>query len=307
MKNDKKIVLFGGGKFGRIVYNRLQKDVIAVIDNDSQKWGKEFAPGVSIISLEEYIETYLKEADILICIKQASEIVEQMKKERIYNYSIASEIWNDLEVKKDQDIAHKNWPGYLKYLCDKPNMEVLEIGSRRITGYKNYFEYANYTGFDYYEGENVDVVGDVHSLSQYFDKKFDLIFSSATFEHLAMPWQAALEIIKCLKPGGYVFVETHYSFSSHGRPWHFFQFSDIALSILFSEKFGIECIKKGCDNLLEGYFSKEADEDLQGKIVDGLYCHSEFLGQKTREVPSEELNWSNIRLEEVVAGSEYPH
>jgi hypothetical protein len=33
--------------------------------------------------------------------------------------------------------------------------------------------------------------------------------------------------------GGVLFVETHFSFSSHERPWHFFQFSDMALRVLF--------------------------------------------------------------------------
>ena len=53
------------------------------------------------------------------------------------------------------------------------------------------FEYANYTGFDLYDGVNVEVVGDAHNLSQYFDKQYDLIFCSAVFEHFAMPWIVA--------------------------------------------------------------------------------------------------------------------
>ena len=57
---------------------------------------------------------------------------------------------------------------------------------------------ASYVGFDFYPGENVDVVGDAHKLSSYFghDEKFDLIFSSAVFEHLHMPWIVAQEIQK---------------------------------------------------------------------------------------------------------------
>lgn len=48
-----------------------------------------------------------------------------------------------------------------------------------------------------------------------------LIFSSAVFEHFAMPWQVSIEMIKLLKEGGYLFIETHYSYSGHERPWHF--------------------------------------------------------------------------------------
>ena len=116
---------------------------------------------------------------------------------------------------------------------NKPGLNILEVGSWNVTGSnrRQFFSHANYVGFDYYDGENVDVVGDAHKLSYYFEdeEKFDLIFSSAVFEHLHMPWVAAEQISKLLKPGGHVFIETHFSFSSHERPWHFFQFSDMAL------------------------------------------------------------------------------
>lgn len=63
----------------------------------------------------------------------------------------------------------------MQRIFDKEGMDILEIGSRNVTGtvLQNKFSKANYTGFDYYPGENVDVVGDAHKLSQYFDRKFD--------------------------------------------------------------------------------------------------------------------------------------
>jgi hypothetical protein len=70
-----------------------------------------------------------------------------------------------------------------------------------------------------------------------------------------MPWIVATEIAKLLKVGGVVFVETHFSFSSHERPWHFFQFSDMALKTLFSSALGFECIEAGMSNPLVGRFS----------------------------------------------------
>ncbi|MCH4093166.1 MAG: class I SAM-dependent methyltransferase [Acetobacter peroxydans] len=107
---------------------------------------------------------------------------------------------------------------------------MLELGSRNVTGsnLRNRFSNTDYVGFDFYAGENVDIVGDAHKLSSYFanKEKFDLIFSSAVFEHLYMPWVAAVEIQKLLKVGGYVFIETHFSFSEP-----FWKFTD--------ERFGV--------------------------------------------------------------------
>jgi SAM-dependent methyltransferase len=212
---------------------------------------------------------------------------------------------NDVPLSKIA--SHKN---YLKYLSNYGNhsgMRILEIGSREVTGKskaKQMFANAQYIGFDYHPGPNVDVVGDAHKLSEYFDEKFDVIYSSAVFEHLAMPWIVAREITKLLKVGGIVFVETHFSHSSHERPWHFFQFSDLALRVLFSPALGYECLEAGMSNPIVARFSSFADDDLKYKQIGGLYCHSEYLGRKIKDVPN--FNWEDAKLEEIVGSTKYP-
>jgi hypothetical protein len=205
-------------------------------------------------------------------------------------------------------VSHSNYMKYLISVGNHKNLRILEIGSREVTGKSSaraLFSNAEYIGFDYYPGTNVDVVGDAHKLSQYFgEERFDIIYSSAVFEHLAMPWVVATEINKLLKVGGLVFVETHLSFSSHERPWHFFQFSDMALKVLFSPALGIECIESGASNPMVGRFSIHADRYLRLKPVAGLYCHSEFLGRKIKEV--NQFDWSSVDLKEVVGDTAYP-
>ena len=198
---------------------------------------------------------------------------------------------------------------YIYELGNKPGTRVLEIGSREVTGpsdARSKMPMATYVGFDYYAGKNVDVVGDVHRLSSYFEDgdKFDIIYSEACLEHFAMPWIAAVEIAKMLKVGGTLYVVTHFSYSSHERPWNFFQFSDMGLRVLFSSALGFECIEAGVSNPLVGRFSSLADEHLRYKRVTGLYCHSEYLGRKVREVPA--FDWSHVDLMEVVSGTTYP-
>ena len=102
------------------------------------------------------------------------------------------------KVEAPKHVGHKDWPDYLSANFNKKGLRVLEIGSRNVTGanLRGRFNEADYLGFDYYPGENVDIAGDAHKLSTYFpdDQKFDLIFSSAVFEHFHMPWVVALEI-----------------------------------------------------------------------------------------------------------------
>ena len=213
------------------------------------------------------------------------------------------------DVPMSKIVSHQKWQKYLYEVSNKPGMRVLEVGSREVTSKSNArkeFGKAEYVGFDYYPGNNVDVVGDAHKLSSYFNdgEQFDVIYSSACFELFAMPWVVAVEIAKLLKVGGIVFVETHFSFSSHQRPWHFFQFSDMALKVLFSEALGFECVEAGMSNPIDGRFSSLSDGYLKNKPVTGLYCHSEYLGKKVRDVSS--FDWTQIDLADVVGETKFP-
>jgi SAM-dependent methyltransferase len=211
-------------------------------------------------------------------------------------------------VKPPKMASHAKWPDFLSSQYDKAGMDILEIGSRVVTGacFRERFSRANYTGFDIYPGPNVDIVGDAHRLSSYFekDRRFDLIFTSAVFEHLCMPWVVAQEIRKLLKVGGCVFVETHFSFRAHERPWNFFQFSDAGLRALFNKSMGFEVLDIGMSNPMRGYFSARADRYLRFKPVTELYCHSEILCVKTREIA--DFDWSTCGAADIVDGTRYP-
>jgi SAM-dependent methyltransferase len=218
-------------------------------------------------------------------------------------------IFLDRDVPVSKMVSHQKWQKHLYLIGNKPGNRVLEIGSREVTGTsiaRKEFSNATYVGFDYYPGDNVDVVGDAHKLSSYFkdEEPFDIVYSSACFEHFAMPWVVAVEIAKVLKVGGIVFVETHFSFSSHERPWHFFQFSDMALKVLFSESLGFECLEAGLSNPIVGRFSSLADSYLKNRPIGGLYCHSEYLGKKVKNIKS--FDWNQLDLTSVVGKTKYP-
>jgi hypothetical protein len=123
---------------------------------------------------------------------------------------------------------------------------VLEIGSRARSGttYRQILPpQLGYTGLDIVEGPNVDIVGDAHDLAAVLpEASFSLVFSIAVFEHLAMPWKAALSINRVLAPGGLVFIGTHQTFPVHEAPWDFWRFSDRAWHSLFNRATGFEIV-----------------------------------------------------------------
>jgi SAM-dependent methyltransferase len=209
-------------------------------------------------------------------------------------------------VPKPQYVGHQTWQKYLSGLFNKPGMRVLEVGSRVVTGsnYRSMFDKAEYIGFDFYEGPNVDIVGDAHKLSSYFNEKFDFVFSLAVFEHLYAPWVVAEEISKILKVGGHVFVETHFSHATHERPWNFFQFSDMGLKALFNRGLGFETLDAGLSNPIIGFFGEEAEQYLRFQDIPELYCHSEIFCCKARDVGN--FDWRSVDPDEIVNGTRYP-
>jgi SAM-dependent methyltransferase len=201
------------------------------------------------------------------------------------------------KLKKVKELNHQHWVKFLKKKFNKKNIKILEIGSRVVTGQnlRKCFNRATYVGFDYYSGENVDIVGDAHFLSKYFENnEFDLVISSSVFEHLYAPWILPAQINKILKPQGYVFIETHFSFKSHERPWNFFQFSDKALEVLFSNVSGFSSLKSGMHNPILGFFTAQSNLYLIGRPVNELYCHSSIYAKKIKNVNNP--IWQNINI-----------
>ena len=79
---------------------------------------------------------------------------------------------------------------------------------------------------------HVDVVADAHHLP-FKSGVFDFIFSLAVFEHLRQPFDAADEIRRTLKDGGYTYNECNFVFAYHGYPHHYFNASVQGLEQIF--------------------------------------------------------------------------
>jgi hypothetical protein len=220
---------------------------------------------------------------------------------------------NNSKTKRSTIAKHENIWEWVRSVGANKNFRVLEIGSRSVVSnalWKSVIPNCDYTGFDVLAGENVDVVGDAHRLSEYFKpQSFDLVISFAVFEHLAMPWIVAEEISKVLDIGGFLCAETHFSFSEHELPWHFFQFNNRALELLFCPELGFEIIDSGLDNPIVGRFSQYSSDYLRGRLVSDLYCHSSIIVKKIRSndlKENEQFDWRNVALR-VCKESMYPN
>jgi SAM-dependent methyltransferase len=137
------------------------------------------------------------------------------------------------------------WNRFILDVRQVPAARILELGTCRSQPDKPTISRglfpgaAEYIGTDFQAGLDVDVVADAHSLSAAFaPESFDAVISFSTFEHLKYPFLAAHEIMKCLKVGGRLFIQTHQTFHLHAYPNDYFRFSTEALAAMFPPQMG---------------------------------------------------------------------
>jgi predicted SAM-dependent methyltransferase len=143
-----------------------------------------------------------------------------------------------LHPKRDQKMLDR----FCTRLHAVRNATVIEMGAKRSNPANSTLhrtwaaEDAEFTGTDFENGIDVDVVADAHSLSLSFKPgSVDAVISVSVFEHLQRPWIAAMEIGKVLKPGGIVFVYTHFAFPIHGFPSDYYRFTREGLETIFTD------------------------------------------------------------------------
>ncbi|MES9991761.1 MAG: class I SAM-dependent methyltransferase [Candidatus Thiodiazotropha sp.] len=162
-----------------------------------------------------------------------------------------------LKKKTRSDAFYQVFNRFISSVNEIPRAALLEIGSRDVTGvvWRDAFQSTvAYTGLDIHEGDNVDLVGDAHTLSSKLPAEhFDAVFSVSVFEYLAMPWKAILEINRVMKPGGLLYISTHPTIPPHELPWDFWRYSKETFKTLLNESTGFEIL--------------EAEEGAPGRII----------------------------------------
>jgi SAM-dependent methyltransferase len=166
---------------------------------------------------------------------------------------------------------------------------VLELGTRqstpgRSTMHRDWVPHAaEFLGTDLQHGADVDVIADAHTLSSTFGReRFDAIISCSTFEHIKYPVLAAHELMKTLKVGGVLFVQTHQAFALHGYPRDYCRFSREALAALFPAAMGFRVITTDYEFPARIYSRRAVDQHLHAAWLNSL-----LLGVEEARTPRE--------------------
>lgn len=160
---------------------------------------------------------------------------------------------------------------------------MLDIGGRARSRVQRseMFPDCDVTVLDIVADPGVDVVGDAHELSRYFPAdSFDFAMSVSVFEHLLMPWRAAVELNRVMRPGGVVLVHTHQTLGMHDMPWDFWRYSDNAWAGLFNRYTGFEVIKTDLSRFLHIIPAVVSEPIIPFENAGGFEC-STVLVRKT--------------------------
>ena len=115
----------------------------------------------------------------------------------------------------------------LNTILDKlPQAEILVIGSgdTSIPGNTTYTDVAF--------GENVQYIADAHDLP-FLDNSFDACIAIAVLEHVVDPYRCVDEIMRILRPSGYIYSEIPFMQPVHMGAYDFTRFSYLGHRRLF--------------------------------------------------------------------------
>lgn len=123
---------------------------------------------------------------------------------------------------------------FQRYVPSTPTV-VVEVGSYDVNGSLRDFKRPEmtYIGLDFDVGPGVDIrVGSRAPHLPLRDSCAEIVASSSAFEHDGMFWMTFLEIVRVLKPNGYMYVSSPSNGKFHRYPrdyWRFYPDAGFAL------------------------------------------------------------------------------
>lgn len=122
--------------------------------------------------------------------------------------------------------------------CQFERAKVLDVGSLDVNG--NFRSMIvnrgwQYTGTDMAKGPNVDIVADDPFHYPFTDGAFDVVMSGSTMEHVTAFWRWLPELVRLVRPGGFLAIHTHWQFPEHRYPIDCWRVMPDGMRFLFDE------------------------------------------------------------------------
>jgi SAM-dependent methyltransferase len=116
---------------------------------------------------------------------------------------------------------------------------IVEIGSFQVSGQEGFadmrpfFPGKTYLGCDMRPGVGVDQIENVHNLS-FASESIGTVIMLDTLEHVENPFISVAEILRVLKPGGFLLMTSVMLFPIHDYPSDYWRFTPNAFKLLLA-------------------------------------------------------------------------
>lgn len=122
--------------------------------------------------------------------------------------------------------AKQNAIKFAQKYINMENPSILDVGSYDVNGNLRDAFPANstYTGLDMENGPNVDYLMSPDYRFPFNNEEFDFIVSSSCFEHCDFFWLVFLEMVRCLRKGGYIYINAPSAGAYHAYPKDYYRF-----------------------------------------------------------------------------------
>jgi len=145
---------------------------------------------------------------------------------------------------------------------------------------------ANIVEVEFALFRHTDIIADAHALP-FVDECFDGIISMNAFEHYHNPNQVAAELLRVLRPGGWLVVQTAFLQPEHEYPWHFYNatsegiklwfqnfiIDDICISENFNPLYALSWLAAECESALRTNGSAKAADRLRNTAMKTFIDH----------------------------------
>ena len=160
---------------------------------------------------------------------QYLECISDLSQTYFYNF-LDEDTKQDFKIVETENVSQNPYDAIALQLIEYyRDGNILDFGA----GFRR-FNYSNIINYEIVKYISTDVVG-VGEKLPFKDSVFDCIFSFAVLEHVKDPFACAREIVRCLKPGGMLYIVVPHLQPYHGYPHHYYNMTHQGLANLFSD------------------------------------------------------------------------